>query len=69
MAHNREWDRGKDSWGEGYAYSGPDDRGVVRDHDDYGDGKRRKFNNGVRGVDRPEYVTHICSGLRRFTQL
>jgi len=71
LMHNREWDRGKDSWGEGYAYSGLDDRGVVRDHEDgyYGDGKRRKFNNGVRGVSEPECGTHICSELRRFTQL
>ena len=48
MAYNREWDRGKDSWNDGYAWSGQDDR-VVRDHDDgySGDGKRRKFNNGV----------------------
>ena len=50
MTHHREWDRGKDSWGDAYAWSGQDDRPIGRDHDDYGEGKRRKFNNGVRVV-------------------
>ncbi len=40
MAYNREWDMGKETWHEGDSWSG---RG--RD-DDYGDGKKRKFNGG-----------------------
>lgn len=52
MAYHREWDRGKDSWSEGYAWSAQDDKTVGREYDDgyYGDGKRRKFNNGVCAV-------------------
>lgn len=49
MAYNqyREWDRGKDAWNDGSAWN--DSRGSVRgrEEDYYGDGKRRKFNNGV----------------------
>ncbi|KAF4576867.1 hypothetical protein EYR36_004847 [Pleurotus pulmonarius] len=48
MAYNqyREWDRGKDAWNDGSAWG--DSRGNVRGREDdyYGDGKRRKFNNG-----------------------
>ncbi|KDQ33615.1 hypothetical protein PLEOSDRAFT_1091567 [Pleurotus ostreatus PC15] len=48
MAYNqyREWDRGKDAWNDGSAWN--DSRGNVRgrEEDYYGDGKRRKFNNG-----------------------
>lgn len=49
MAYNREWDRGKDTWDDNYGWS--DNRGNVREREEdyYGDGKRRKFNNGVRG--------------------
>jgi hypothetical protein len=43
MAYNREWDMGKEDWHEGGSWSG---RG--RD-DDYGEGKKRKFNGGVLG--------------------
>jgi len=51
--HNRdrEWDRGKDSWQQD-DYSAWDDgpRGNSRGRDDdyYTEGKRRKYNNGVR---------------------
>ena len=48
MAYNREWDKGKDSWGEqpwNDHSARPNVRG--RDEDYYGEGKRRKFNNGV----------------------
>ncbi|KAJ2930065.1 hypothetical protein H1R20_g7033, partial [Candolleomyces eurysporus] len=47
--NNREWDRGKDSWNDGYSgWSGNDHRNQVRQReDDYmGDPKRRKFNDG-----------------------
>jgi hypothetical protein len=46
MAYNREWDRGKDTaWSNQQSWQGVRPRG----EDDYhGDGKRRKFNNGVR---------------------
>ncbi|KAF8964646.1 hypothetical protein BDZ97DRAFT_1814865 [Flammula alnicola] len=48
MAYNREWDKGKDTWDDSYAWSAHDARGNVREREDeyYGDGKRRKFNNG-----------------------
>lgn len=47
MAYNREWDQGKDNWGDGgWGYEGRN-YGHGRDEDHYGDGKRRKFNNGV----------------------
>jgi hypothetical protein len=45
MAYNRDWDKGKDSWGDSGVWSG----GMGRDDDSYGDGKHRKFNNGVSG--------------------
>ncbi|KAG6909467.1 hypothetical protein DXG01_000453 [Tephrocybe rancida] len=47
MAYNREWDQGKDTWQEG-SWGGVDPRGHVRarEEDHYGEGKRRKFNNG-----------------------
>jgi len=40
MAYNREWDMGKEAWHEGGSWSGKS-----RD-DDYGEGKKRKFNGG-----------------------
>ena len=51
MSYNREWDRGKDSWDDydnWNDYSGH--RGNVRGRDDeyYNEGKRRKYNHGVR---------------------
>ncbi|KAF8061457.1 hypothetical protein FPV67DRAFT_1609202 [Lyophyllum atratum] len=47
MAHNREWDQGKDSWNES-SWNVADARANIRPREDdyYGDGKRRKFNNG-----------------------
>jgi hypothetical protein len=42
MAYNREWDMGKEVWHEGGSWSGKG-----RD-EDYGEGKKRKFNGGVR---------------------
>ena len=59
MAYNREWDRGKDwnndSWNDN-SWGGNDNSwneygsGNYQGRDDgyYGEGKRRKFNNGVR---------------------
>ncbi|KAG2115341.1 uncharacterized protein F5147DRAFT_676957 [Suillus discolor] len=44
MAYNRDWDKGKDNWGDSGAWA--TDRGGRGRDDDYGDGKRRKFNNG-----------------------
>ncbi|KAH9029099.1 hypothetical protein EDB85DRAFT_1968260 [Lactarius pseudohatsudake] len=44
MAYNREWDMGKESWHDGSSWgAGP---GKGRD-DDYGEGKKRKFNNAA----------------------
>lgn len=42
MAYNREWDMGKEAWHDGGSWSGNG-----RD-EDYGEGKKRKFNGGVR---------------------
>lgn len=47
MAYNREWDRGKDSWNENSWNDGSAGQVHGRDEDYYGEGKRRKFNNGV----------------------
>jgi RNA-binding protein 5/10 len=67
MAYNREWDRGKDSWAHSNQWSTQDSRATVRGREeDYtGDGKRRKFNNGVRGVFPTFYVSlhPITQGL------
>ena len=46
MAYNREWDRGKDAaWSNQQSWQGVRPRG---EDDHHGDGKRRKYNNGVR---------------------
>lgn len=42
MAYNREWDMGKETWHDDGSWSGNG-----RD-EDYGEGKKRKFNGGVR---------------------
>ncbi|KAF8136243.1 hypothetical protein EV363DRAFT_1428656 [Boletus edulis] len=54
MAYNRDWDKGKDYWPD-QGYWPADNRGHVRGREDdyYGDGKRRKYNNG--GYDAPSY--------------
>lgn len=61
MAHNREWDKGKDTWNEGAAWgaavSGSHIR--AREEDFYGDGKRRKFNNGVCRAHAPHCIQLI----------
>lgn len=48
MAYNRDRDKGKDHWSD-QGYWPTDNRGNVRGREDdyYGDGKRRKYNNGV----------------------
>ena len=50
MSYNREWDKGKDTWDD-QSWNEYPSRGNVRGRDDdyYGEGKRRKYNNGVRG--------------------
>ncbi|KAG1756233.1 uncharacterized protein EDB91DRAFT_1091342 [Suillus paluster] len=57
MAYNRDWDKGKDNWGDSAAWT--NDRGG-RGRDD-GDGKRRKFNNGgydaSHTYEEPHYDT------------
>ena len=56
MAYNREWDMGKEAWHEGGSWSG---RGR---EDDYGEGKKRKFNGGVHGpLLRPFVYTSLRS--------
>lgn len=52
MAYNREWDKGNESWG-GNEYNHWNNGGGSssirgREEDYYHEGKRRKFNNGVR---------------------
>jgi hypothetical protein len=44
MAYNREWDMGKETWRDGDSWGAGSGKG--RD-DDYGEGKKRKFNNTV----------------------
>ena len=75
MAYNREWDRGKDSWAHSNQWSTQDSRATVRGREEVytGDGKRRKFNNGVRGL-LPTFMYRITSfdnsiGLRRYPEL
>lgn len=48
--NNREWDQGKDSWSGASTWHEGTGKGNVRQRDDdfYAEGKRRKFNNGVR---------------------
>ena len=48
MAYNREWDRGKDNWGD-QNWNEYAQHGNIRGREDeyYGEGKRRKFNDGV----------------------
>ncbi|TFK55301.1 hypothetical protein OE88DRAFT_1675028 [Heliocybe sulcata] len=48
MAYNREWDRGKDQWGDGGAWNDNSGRGNIRgrEEDYQGEGKRRKYNDG-----------------------
>jgi hypothetical protein len=50
MAYNREWDRGKDNWNDENWNGGGPSYARQRDDEYYGDGKRRKFNNGVSGL-------------------
>lgn len=59
MAYNRDWDKGKDNWGDSGAWA--TDRGGRGRDDDYGDGKRRKFNNGVRGPSVKLMPFLICA--------
>jgi RNA-binding protein 5/10 len=50
MAYSRDWDRGKSTWDDANAWSDFSGRsGNVRSRDEefQGDGKRRKYNNGV----------------------
>ncbi|KAK2460530.1 hypothetical protein APHAL10511_007000 [Amanita phalloides] len=49
MTHNREWDRGKDSWPDSSPWPAPNVR--TREDDYQAEGKRRKFNNGAYGYD------------------
>ncbi|KAI6109914.1 hypothetical protein F5141DRAFT_1188810 [Pisolithus sp. B1] len=46
MAYNRDWDKSKDNWGD---YDAEDGSARGRDDDYYGEGKRRKYNNGSYG--------------------
>ena len=50
MAYNREWDKGKETWNDQSWSNDYSARGNVRGRDEeyYGEGKRRKFNDGVR---------------------
>ncbi|KIO13245.1 hypothetical protein M404DRAFT_565827 [Pisolithus tinctorius Marx 270] len=46
MAYNRDLDKGKDSWGDYGSWDTEDRPARGRDDDYYGEGKRRKYNNG-----------------------
>jgi RNA-binding protein 5/10 len=49
MAYNREWDQGKDHWNEA-TWNASDIKPHVRqrEEDYHAEGKRRKYNDGVR---------------------
>lgn len=57
MAYNREWDRGKDQWGDTGSWNEAGGRGNIRGREDdyYGEGKRRKFNDGGHGNSSRSY--------------
>ncbi|KAG6829670.1 hypothetical protein H0H92_003914 [Tricholoma furcatifolium] len=72
MAHNREWDQGKDAWQES---SWGDSRANVRPREDdhYGEGKRRKFNHGGfqnydanQAYDNGSHDRHHPQGAEQF---
>lgn len=71
--HNRdrEWDRGKDPWQQDdYSSWNDGSRGNTRGRDDdyYTEGKRRKYNNGVRFLAVPLLLLLLSCflpGLRR----
>ena len=56
MAYNREWDKGKDGWND-HSWNDYPSRGNVRGREDdyYSEGKRRRFNNGVRSSPHIAY--------------
>lgn len=64
MAYNREWDRGKDAWADSSWAADP--RATShhgREDEYYGEGKRRKHNNGVciRSLHFISYNSSITS--------
>jgi RNA-binding protein 5/10 len=61
MSYSRDWDKGKSAWDDSGDWGDTGGRGNVRlrDEDHQGDGKRRKYNNGVRFIG--ETVFHVCS--------
>ena len=50
MAYNREWDKGKYPPGSSEASWQYPGGAHPREDDHYAEGKRRKFNNGVREI-------------------
>lgn len=50
MAYNREWDQGKDAWNSNNQWNENPGAGYAREREEdyHGEGKRRKFNDGVR---------------------
>ncbi|THG92972.1 hypothetical protein EW026_g8122, partial [Hermanssonia centrifuga] len=67
MAYNREWDRGKDASWNDPSWNDQSNRGQVRgrEEDYYGEGKRRKYNNG--GHDTSQ-TWDESSGYEGFSQ-
>jgi hypothetical protein len=57
MAYNREWDRGKEAWNDQSWNNDYAAHGNVRERDEeyYSEGKRRKYNDGVR-----DWYTEEC---------
>lgn len=59
MAYNREWDRGNESWNNANYDNNAWNNGAgnIRSREDeyYGEGKRRKYNNGVRQLANVSY--------------
>jgi hypothetical protein len=67
MAYNREWDQGKDAWNNyANAWAGGSSSGAgvrPREDDYYGEGKRRKYNDGVCLTQGN--AIYLCSRFRR----
>ncbi|GJF00770.1 RNA-binding protein [Phanerochaete sordida] len=67
MAYNREWDKGKETW-QDPSWAEYNVRANVRgrEEDYYGEGKRRKYNDG--GYTAPAGAGHDDSGYEIYTQ-
>ena len=66
---DREWDRGKDFWQQDdYSSWNDGPRGNTRGRDDdyHTEGKRRKYNNGVRPLTKPLHSLSFADFLQGY---